>query len=63
MSIDFGSAKVLREILKIRQAPLAILYKCSAIMTNFHVRLYKSIQTFDRFSSQPPSLDKFLNTQ
>lgn len=45
------------------QAPLAVLYKGSAIMNNFHVCLYKYGQNVHRFAVQPPSLDVFLNSQ
>lgn len=46
--------------LKVRQCPIAYLYKASAILTNFRVCLYKSGQTISRFLLDPPTLDEFL---
>ena len=47
--------------LKVRQAPIGILYQASTIMLNFNTCLYRSGQTIERFGISPPSLDDYIN--
>lgn len=46
--------------LKVRLAPIGLLYKSSAILLNFRTCLYQGGQTIQRFELPPPSLDAFL---
>lgn len=47
--------------LKVRQAPIGLLYKSSAIMLNFRTCAYKGGQTIARFQVIPPTLDEYMN--
>lgn len=46
--------------LKVRLAPIGLLYKSSAILLNVRTCLYQGGQTIARFALPPPSLDEFL---
>lgn len=49
--------------LKVRQAPIAVLYKASAILLNFHACIYKRGQIREQFNVAPPSLADYLAAQ
>lgn len=46
--------------LKVRQAPIALLYKMSALLTNFRTCLYKDGQITEFFDVPAPSLEEYL---
>lgn len=47
--------------LRVRKAPIALLYKASALLLNFHACLYKRGQVQEQFETEPPSLDEYMN--
>lgn len=47
--------------LKVRQCPMALMYKTSAILTNFIVCLYRSGITASRFGISPPSFEEYIS--
>lgn len=48
--------------LKVRAAPIGLLYRASAIMLNFRTCLYESGITCNRIGLHPPSLDVYINS-
>lgn len=46
--------------LKVRQAPIGLLYQASAIMLNFRTCLYRGGQTVERLGLNPPTLDEYI---
>lgn len=49
--------------LKVRQAPVGLLYQVSVIMFNFRTCLYRGGQTIDRFGIPPPTLEEYISFQ
>lgn len=47
--------------LKVRQAPIGLLYKASALLLNFRTCAYSCGQTSARFNVVPPSLEEYLS--
>lgn len=46
--------------LRVKKAPIALLYRASAILLNFQSCLYRRGQIVDRFDVTPPSLEEYL---
>eukprot|EP00171_Calliarthron_tuberculosum_P002822 IDg2822t1 len=46
--------------LKVRQAPVALLYKASALLWNFRTCFYKGGQVVQAFQVQPPTFEEYL---
>lgn len=46
--------------LKVRKSPIALLYKASALLWNFHVCLYRDGQTKSHFDIQAPTLSEYI---
>ena len=46
--------------IKIRKAPVALLYKISALLTNFRVCLHKDVQVNAYFDYREPTLEEYL---
>ena len=49
--------------LKVRHAPIGLLYKMSALLTNFRVCLYKGGQITAYYNLDPPSLEEYLEPE
>lgn len=47
--------------IKVRQSPVALLYKMSALLTNFRVCLYQGGQINAFFDCPPPTLEEYLD--
>lgn len=47
--------------LKVRKAPIALMYKASALLWNFHVCLYAGGQTKSQFDVEPPTLSEYTS--
>lgn len=52
-----------RRGLKVRKAPIALLYKASALLWNFHVCMYAGGQTKSYFDISPPKLAEYIGDQ
>lgn len=49
-----------RRGLKVRQAPIDLLYKAAALLWNFHVCMYPGGQTKSHFGVKPPTLAEYI---
>lgn len=58
---QFWTSQDFRRSLRVRRAPVSLLYKSAALLWNFHVCMYPGGQTKTHFDVPPPSLAEYLS--